>query len=774
MTALTGNGPHALGSMPVQYGDFIQLHAVSTFLKPEGRTQSRDMQHEGQDLDVLAKCSEGKNFIGNYYKPNGVTRLAVPPIGENAKGQFVAAVYQLVDPHETQANPSTGRSVKYGDPVVLVDENGNALNNKVGGFFEGYLGPKPRGKTGECFMSFHLPGKERLPMQYGEPDVFIQIDDSHRYRSGYNNRLSNYKTYSSKVVGGYVVCDGSGTELLFTLARSTRSHRRSTANPISKEDVPAMNCVSILRNKKEVAVLRQPTYGGVVRIADVRQGDRLRLTFAKTNAVDHCGKKLMPVRPTAELSAKTFSPGSHWTLLKVSCPVPFMVRLAWHYEDEEPFAEVVAGPEDDYAPSVADWATGIVKLILVYVISFAAFVVAEPILASRLSFASTLLEFVPLPVLGALYACYVTDTLSPRFARGAGNQAQAQVSRSKAMMAKTRSASFNAKVLCLTIRPEEIQTTEARRLWKSTATLMEDVSDTEEEEEEEETFYDKFGTDEQGHPKHPAFKRFLNGEKGNMKVALKRWNVTRDWRQSNDVDHILDQPHKHFEVIKSHYPHYFYSRAKDGYVVYIECPGQVKMKPMRKAGLKLKDLLWHYLYITEFMWTALEPAEKGRTITILDMKGIGLWDFAGEVVDFVKKCAAFTGDHYPERSFRIFVINVPRWFMTIYNVVKKWVAEETRKKIVIARSASSYQPKLLELIDADQLPVKYGGTCTIPLAESPLEKILRNNVYKHLARTGTPLTGPTGHPVEGSPGNLKVDESLEWGVTHMADHIPDP
>ena len=247
-----GSGPHALGAMPVQYGDFVQLSCISAFLRPEGRTESRDLQHEGEDIEALAKQAEGDaapNFIGLYYKPNGNVRLAIPPIGKAATGQFTPSVFQLIDPHETQENPSYGRSVKYGDTVVLVDENGNALNNKVGGFFEGYIGPKARGKSGECFMSFHAPGKERLPMQFGDTDVSIHVDDSHRYRTSFNSPLSNYKSYSSKLVGGYVVCDGSGSELKFTLHRSKASHRRSTATPISKDDVPAMRSVTVVRGK---------------------------------------------------------------------------------------------------------------------------------------------------------------------------------------------------------------------------------------------------------------------------------------------------------------------------------------------------------------------------------------------------------------------------------------------------------------------------------------------------------------------------------------------
>ncbi len=768
----TGSGPHALGSMPVQYGDFVQISTISAFLRPEGRTQSRDMQHELDDIEALAKAASGNastNFIGLYYKPSGSVRLAVPPIGKAATGTFTPSIFQLVDPHETDRNPSYGRSVKYGDPVVLIDENGNALNNKVGGFFEGYIGPKARGKSGECFVSFHTPGKERLPMQYGDAEVSIQVDESHRHRTSYNCRLSNYKSYSSKVVGGYVVCDGSGSDLTFTLHKSKASHRRSTATPISKDDVPAMNSISLVRNKREVRMVQRPQYMGAIRLSDVRSDDRLRITFAKTSTPDHCGKKLLPVRPQVELSARTFSKGSHWTLLKVNGPAPFMVRLAWSYEDTsatKSAAEMGGAPKASRGISLAEIAFAIAKLAAVYVVCVVALTLAEPHLAAYLE-SVPFYGMCPFPIVGATYICFLADLLSPSLAFR-GSSGAGSSSSSGSTLNRKRSKDYVDKTLVLSINPEEVITTQARKLWASTATLMEDVSD--DEEEVKETFYDEGGVDERGVPRHPAFKRFLNGEHGKMGVALKRWKTTTEWRRENDVDNILEKPHPHFEVIKANYPHYFTARAKDGYVLYIEQPGRVKMKPMRKAGCKLKDLLWHYLYITEFMWKMVEPAEKGRTITVLDVKGIGIFDFAGEVVDFVKKCSKFTGEHYPERSFRIFIINVPRWFMTVYNIAKAWVAPETLQKIVICRN-TSYQEKLRELVDPAVLPEKYGGDCTVPLPDTDLEKMLRNNVYKHLVRTKTPLTGGVRSLEE---MEAMLDDSIVTGVSHMSEAIPEP
>ena len=94
---------------------------------------------------------------------------------------------------------------------------------------------------------------------------------------------------------------------------------------------------------------------------------------------------------------------------------------------------------------------------------------------------------------------------------------------------------------------------------------------------------------------------------------------------------------------------------------------------LKKNGIGMEPLLKHYAICCDYMWTKIEDSEEGKSIYVIDLDGIGFRDFAGEVVDFVKKASTFTGDHYPERSGSIFVVNVPSWFSVIWNVVKPMV-----------------------------------------------------------------------------------------------------
>lgn len=218
-------------------------------------------------------------------------------------------------------------------------------------------------------------------------------------------------------------------------------------------------------------------------------------------------------------------------------------------------------------------------------------------------------------------------------------------------------------------------------------------------------------------------KRFLDAEKGNHAAALKRWRETKEWREKMEMDTILSKPHPHFKTIKKYYPHYCHFKGKNGEPVWFEKSAKTDLKALRKEGITLDILLRHYALITEFLWTRLEPSEETKSITVIDIQGIGLRDFVGETVDFVRKASEFVGRHYPERAAYIYVLNVPSWFNVIWNVVKPMIDEVTRKKVYILRGKKAIEVALQETIPIENIPKEYGGTGPA-LGESPQEKLL--------------------------------------------------
>ena len=222
--------------------------------------------------------------------------------------------------------------------------------------------------------------------------------------------------------------------------------------------------------------------------------------------------------------------------------------------------------------------------------------------------------------------------------------------------------------------------------------------------------------------------RFLRAGKGDPVEGQRRYEATKTWRQEQGIDHILTDPHPDFDLIKSHYPHYYHLRGREGEPVFFEQPPKTNLQAMRDGGVDLEGLLRHYSMVTEFQWQYVERNDMARSITVVDLEGMRMMDFVGECVEYIRRCSEFTGQHYPERAGFVYVINVPSWFSMIWSVVKPWVDEVTLKKINILRGKKEIFEAMLEKIPIENIPPEYGGQ-SMPLGQSPEEILLRDMVH---------------------------------------------
>ena len=115
----------------------------------------------------------------------------------------------------------------------------------------------------------------------------------------------------------------------------------------------------------------------------------------------------------------------------------------------------------------------------------------------------------------------------------------------------------------------------------------------------------------------------------------------------------------------------------------------------------------------EYTWNVQCPEEDGprsKMVSIFDVKGIQLTDFAGDALQFLKTAIATTSAHYPERAVNIVIINAPWIFSSIWGLVKGMVPPATQIKVRIAAEGEQTTEVMRELIDPDQIPEEYGGT----------------------------------------------------------------
>jgi hypothetical protein len=155
--------------------------------------------------------------------------------------------------------------------------------------------------------------------------------------------------------------------------------------------------------------------------------------------------------------------------------------------------------------------------------------------------------------------------------------------------------------------------------------------------------------------------RFLRAGKGDPIEGQRRYEATLQWRKEHDIDNILFEAYPLFEMIKKNYPHYYHLRGKQGEPVFFELPPKTDMAALKAGGIDLLRLVRHYSMVTEFQWQFVERDDFTQSVTVLDLEGIRMMDFAGEVIEYVKMCSQFSGQHYPERAGHVIVINVPRW-----------------------------------------------------------------------------------------------------------------
>ncbi|CAK4078551.1 unnamed protein product [Aphanomyces euteiches] len=213
---------------------------------------------------------------------------------------------------------------------------------------------------------------------------------------------------------------------------------------------------------------------------------------------------------------------------------------------------------------------------------------------------------------------------------------------------------------------------------------------------------------------------FIVAEFGNMARALTRYHDTLTWRQFHHVDRILSTKQEHYHAIRRYYKHTLHKRDKLGHPIYMEKMGSLDLKALQSVGVGFSELFQHYLFNVEYMFTHVATArcpcssckdsEQQKLCILLDARGIGMRDLAGEVLEFVRTCTSVMQKHYPQRSFKIFLVNVPSWFGMIWKLIKPLLNESTRAKTFILSEADA-PAALLQHIDPENLPEEYGGSC---------------------------------------------------------------
>ncbi|RFU30862.1 hypothetical protein B7463_g5507, partial [Scytalidium lignicola] len=212
--------------------------------------------------------------------------------------------------------------------------------------------------------------------------------------------------------------------------------------------------------------------------------------------------------------------------------------------------------------------------------------------------------------------------------------------------------------------------------------------------------------------------RFLRARKFDVTLAQKMFVDCEKWRQDFGLDDLVrDFKYEEKAQVFEFYPQYYHKTDKDGRPVYIEQLGKIDLNAMYKittADRMLQNLAVEYEKLADPRLPACSR-KAGYLLetccTIMDLKGVGL-SKVPSVYGYVKQASAISQNYYPERLGRLYLINAPWGFSTVFNVVKGWLDPITVEKIHVL--GSNYQQELLGQVPAENLPKIFGGSCDCP------------------------------------------------------------
>lgn len=153
---------------------------------------------------------------------------------------------------------------------------------------------------------------------------------------------------------------------------------------------------------------------------------------------------------------------------------------------------------------------------------------------------------------------------------------------------------------------------------------------------------------------------------------------------------------------------------QDGRPVYIEQYAKIDLNALYKistADRMVQNLVVEYEKMADPRLPACSR-KSGHLLetscTIMDMKGVGISKMTS-VYGYLKLVSSISQDNYPERLGKLYIINAPWGFSSVFSFVKGFLDPVTVAKIHVL--GSGYLTDLLQQIPAENLPKVLGGKC---------------------------------------------------------------
>jgi hypothetical protein len=154
--------------------------------------------------------------------------------------------------------------------------------------------------------------------------------------------------------------------------------------------------------------------------------------------------------------------------------------------------------------------------------------------------------------------------------------------------------------------------------------------------------------------------------------------------------------------------------SKYGHPIYWEKTGYIQsiFSNVKKVFTNIELLQYHIMSneVTEGRLKYISQQRNeiiNKMIVVFDMSHVQI-SLDMDSIWYIKQILQVDQNYYPERLYRLYIINSPWYFPALYGIFKPFIDQRTREKINIF--SNDYLSTMLEVIDESEIPIEYGGT----------------------------------------------------------------
>lgn len=228
--------------------------------------------------------------------------------------------------------------------------------------------------------------------------------------------------------------------------------------------------------------------------------------------------------------------------------------------------------------------------------------------------------------------------------------------------------------------------------------------------------------------------RFLKHQSLRVRPAAKALRAHLEWRASTKLADLVELTPGEIcgctdELLDRYMPTWHQGYDRLGRPVVFSHYGKFRFGPVLEAGVTVEKILQLHARNSERTarlcgkQSSMLDRDISTALIVVDAEGLDPNNLRHRAaLEWMRGFARIDQEHYPERLGQFFIINAPSCVQYFYNAASWFLPQKSRNLVRIFGGREAWEPALLDLVDASELPPEYGGSgLALALAEPLLQ-----------------------------------------------------